>query len=589
MTRQPGLALAFCLSALLAACGGGSAQDNALDLSMKGDRAVQTASASPETAQGSQPTEFESEFWAKSALLVQNEIHAQATSASAPSSISPKVSSANAAALYRFYNIDTGAHLFTRDVTERDTILNTLSQYRYEGPVFSAWSASEASLSPVYRFYNATTGTHFFTISEAEKNSVQATRPDMSLDGVAYYASPTAQSGTTALYRFLHLQKGFHFYTASATERDAIIANLPGTYRYEGPAFHVNSSIGTYSKALAPLAGKVNSYGNINALGGAARLGNIVGMTLDSSGNLFVVDREGDGDWYDDAQIRKISPSGQVTSYAGSWDTSLSFANGVGSGIAFEGLSSLVFDSTGNLLFGDTRTVRKINASLTSSTVAGSLAESGLVNGQVQAARFRGVSGIALDSSGNIFVSECFTAATYANSSIRKITPVGIVSTFAGADYIGYQGTGFVDAQGTTARFRCARQITIDSQDNVYVADSTNNSIRKITPAGLVTTFAGQSSRGIVDGNGTGAKFDYPYAIAIDKSTGNLYTADRDGYTVRKITPDGTVTTVVGVAYTKGVFFGALPAGLANIRGLAVGNGRLYIASSNSISWTNLP
>jgi hypothetical protein len=125
--------------------------------------------------------------------------------------------------------------------------------------------------------------------------------------------------------------------------------------------------------------------------------------------------------------------------------------------------------------------------------------------------------------------------------------------------------------------------------DNLYVADEGNNRIRKITPSGWVTTLAGQSSYGVVDGVGSSASFAHPYAITVNKATGDIYTADWDGYTVRRITPDGTVTTVVGVANTRGVFFGSLPAGLAEVGGLAISGNRLYIASLNGIYWTNLP
>ena len=105
----------------------------------------------------------------------------------------------------------------------------------------------------------------------------------------------------------------------------------------------------------------------------------------------------------------------------------------------------------------------------------------------------------------------------------------------------------------------------------------------------MLSKLAGLSTLGVLDGEGTAARFDRPYALAVDKATGNIYTADWNGYTVRKITPTGTVTTVVGTPYARGVFFGALPAGLAEVGGLAIRNGRLYIASLNGIYWTNLP
>jgi hypothetical protein len=495
---------------------------------------------------------------------------------------------APATAIYRFFNSQTGSHLYTRSSTERDTILNTLAQYRYEGPVFGAWQSSSAGLNPVYRFANRANGTHFYTISESEKNNILATAPFMSLEGPAYYASKTAQAGTTPLYRFYHLQKGFHFYTANATEKDTIIANLPTVYRYEGVGYYVNESIGASSPALASFAGKVNVKGNVNAQGESARFGHILGMSFDTAGTLYVVDRSGDGSWYNSAEIRRISPSGQVTHFAGNWNTNVDYSNGVGSGISFYGLAALTFAPNNTLYFGDVRTVRLINSSVASSTIAGSFGQSGYTNGQAEAARFLGVRGIARDSTGNIYVSECFNAAAYPSSRIRKITPIGVVSTFAGAP-TEFNNRGFADGQGTDARFKCPGQIDTDAQDNVYVADEENHRVRKITPSGLVTTLAGQAAYGVVNGQGSEAQFDRPFALAVDKNTGNVYVADYRGYTVRKITPSGDVSTVVGTAYNAGVFFGSLPAGLDSVGGLAIRGNRLYIASNHGVYWTNLP
>jgi Repeat of unknown function (DUF5648) len=595
MTRQTTRALALCLSAILAACGGGQdpASSTATERTATAEATEETTPPASRASTTPPVSAATSQAWAESASLNRAEVQQERVVGDAnPSTvrISPKAITAPSAPLYRFYNIQTGAHLFTRDLTERDRTLNTLPQFRYEGAVFSAWSGTDTGLSPVYRFYNTLTGAHFFTISETEKNQIQASRPEMNLDGVAYYAAKTALAGTTALFRFYHRQKGFHFYTTSTSERDSIVANLSATYNYEGVGYYVNSTVGSYDKALASLAGKVNAYGNNNAQGENARFGNLRGMGFDPSGNLYVVDREGDGDWYNVAEIRRISAAGLVTSFAGNWNTQYSYRNGVGSGIDFGGIGSLTFDAAGTLYFGDVRTVRSINTSATSTTIAGSLTENGYTDGQSQAARLLGVTGIVRDSLGNIFVSECFTAASYPSSRIRKISPTGVVSTLAGpADAPYYSSSiGFADGQGTSARFNCLGQMGIDSNDNLYVADQRNHRIRKITPAGLVSTFAGQATAGVQDGDGTAARFHNPYALAVDKATGNVYTADWSGYTVRKITPSGTVTTIVGTPYTRGVFFGSLPAGLAEVGGLAVRNGRLYIASLNGIYWTNL-
>ncbi|HEY9096974.1 MAG TPA: hypothetical protein VIN35_14610 [Hydrogenophaga sp.] len=585
----------------LTACGGGEQPNSPSLADPKGASFSQSNGARHPTAitiESDQDTHNELLSWEARAAINREEVEQPSGDPSARQGTSDtkaallgaraKAISAPATAIYRFFNNQTGSHLYTRSSTERDTILNTLAQYRYEGPVFGAWQSSSSGLYPVYRFANRANGTHFYTISESEKNNILATAPFMSLEGPAYYASKTAQAGTTPLYRFYHLQKGFHFYTANATEKDTIIANLPTVYQYEGVGYYVNASIGASSPALASFAGKVNVKGNVNAQGESARFGHILGMSFDSAGTLYLVDRSGDGSWYNSAEIRRISPSGQVTHFAGNWNTNVDYSNGVGSGISFYGLAALTFAPNNTLYFGDVRTVRLINSSVASSTIAGSLGQSGYTNGQAEAARFLGVRGIARDSAGNIYVSECFNAAAYPSSRIRKITPIGVVSTFAGAP-TEFNNRGFADGQGTDARFKCPGQIDTDAQDNLYVADEENHRVRKITPSGLVTTLAGQAAYGVVNGQGSAAQFDRPFALAVDKNTGNVYVADYRGYTVRKITPSGDVSTVVGTAYNAGVFFGSLPAGLDSVGGLAIRGNRLYIASNHGVYWTNLP
>ena len=114
-------------------------------------------------------------------------------------------------------------------------------------------------------------------------------------------------------------------------------------------------------------------------------------------------------------------------------------------------------------------------------------------------------------------------------NAIRKITPAGIVSTFAGGTQ------GFVNGTGTAASFEGPRGIAVDSSGNVFVAEHYNNAIRKITPTGVVSTFAG-GTQGFVNGTGTAASFGRPHDVAVD-SSGNVFVADNDNHAIRKITP----------------------------------------------------
>lgn len=172
--------------------------------------------------------------------------------------------------------------------------------------------------------------------------------------------------------------------------------------------------------------------------------------------------------------------------------------------------------------------ILKIDAGGKISTLAGNGA-SGDVDGQGAIARFNFPFGIALDKDGNLYVADSF------NHKIRKITPDGIVSTLAGST------SGYKDGNGTNAQFGSPMDLVADGVGNVYVTDG--NHVRKVTSDGQVSTVAGSSTPGYLDGTTANARFSGLSGIVIDAS-GNLYVCDE--YKVRRIAPDGTVTTVAG-------------------------------------------
>lgn len=217
--------------------------------------------------------------------------------------------------------------------------------------------------------------------------------------------------------------------------------------------------------------------------------------------------------------IKKITPLGIISTFA---IPSLSSYT-----------SGLSFDTIGNLYISDNdqHRIRKVTPSGTISTFAGSIS-SGSADGTGISAQFYYPSGNTTDAAGNIYVCDQL------NHRIRKITPSSIVTTIAGSTQ------GYLDGQGTTAKFNSPSGITVDASGNIYVADQGNHRIRKITPTGTVSTFAG-SNIGFMDGAGALAKFSAPSDIGID-NLGNLYIADRGNYRIRKITPAGTVTTFAG-------------------------------------------
>lgn len=177
-------------------------------------------------------------------------------------------------------------------------------------------------------------------------------------------------------------------------------------------------------------------------------------------------------------------------------------------------------------------------------TVAGLTGTPGTANGTGTAARFQQPTNAVRDTSGNIYVTDRL------NNTIRKITPEGVVSTFAGAP--GDGAPTFRDGTGTNARFFRPSGIAIDSLSNLYVADTNNHVIRKITPGGVVTTFAGMSGvSGSSNGKGNKASFSFPYGIAA--STSNyLYVTDTGNHMIRQVTTGQIVSTIAGLTATPG-------------------------------------
>jgi len=158
----------------------------------------------------------------------------------------------------------------------------------------------------------------------------------------------------------------------------------------------------------------------------------------------------------------------------------------------------------------------------------------GFADGAGRQARFADPFGLALDKAGNVYIADAGD-----NNRIRKIAPDGTVSTLAGAS------EGFADGSGNLAAFHTPSAIALDRDGNLVVADTGNHAIRKVTPQGVVTTLAGSGAPGYADGAGRQAQFNGPVGVAVDKA-GNVFVADTYNDRIRKIAPDGAVTTVAG-------------------------------------------
>ena len=210
-------------------------------------------------------------------------------------------------------------------------------------------------------------------------------------------------------------------------------------------------------------------------------------------------------------------------------------ANGPGNTASFSTPQGVAVDAAGNVYVADrmNNMIRKITPDGIVSTVAGT-GQIGSANGPGNTATFNSPMGIAVDSAGYIYVADIM------NNMIRKVTPDGVVSTLAGT---GQQGSA--NGPGNTASFNLPKGVAVDTAGNVYVADGGNNMIRKITPAGVVSTLAGTGQIGSTDGPGISASFSNPYGVAVD-GVGIVYVGDYGNYSVRKIASDGTVSTFAG-------------------------------------------
>lgn len=314
-----------------------------------------------------------------------------------------------------------------------------------------------------------------------------------------------------------------------------------------------------------------NGPGWFDGAGDAARFNRPGSIARDANGNFYLADSQNN-------TIRKITPDGNVTTLAGLNGIAGS-VDGLGGAARFNSPFGVAVGSDGTVYVSDSAAhiIRKITPSGNVTTFAGLAGVSGTTNGVGSAARFNGPNGLAIDSNNNLYVADT------ANHIIRKITPDGMVSTFAGS--AGKPGN--LDKTGTAASFRSPIGVTVDSAGNVYVADSGNDLIRKITPAGVVTTLAGLAqSTGTNDGTNETARFSSPYNLAVDTNA-NLYVTDTFNHTIRKVTSDGVVTTLVGGAGIPGA---SDATGLAARFNFPIGillddQGNLYVSdfSNNSI------
>jgi hypothetical protein len=282
------------------------------------------------------------------------------------------------------------------------------------------------------------------------------------------------------------------------------------------------------SYSVTTFAGTSNVAGGVDGTPGT--FNSPYGLAVDAARNVVVADTINN-------TVRRITPGRVVSTVAGTLGQP-GFLDATGAAARFNFPVGVAADGAGNVLVADARTftIRRVSAVGVVATFAGAGLQAGTADGPAASARFLLPYGVAVDAAGTIYVAEG------GSHVIRRVSAAGVVTTLAGTA----GAAGFADGAGAAARFNVPWGIAVDAAGTVYVADSENHVIRRISAAGVVSTLAGQNGvTGYADGAGAVARFQQPRGLAVDAG-GNLFVADHGNHTVRRISAAGAVETIAG-------------------------------------------
>ncbi len=325
-------------------------------------------------------------------------------------------------------------------------------------------------------------------------------------------------------------------------------------YLIVATVFYLFNAQNAFGQIITTVAGNgINGYCCDGSAATAAELNNPAGVAVDAVGNIYIAD-------YYNNIIRKITPSGIIITIAGNGTAGFGGDGGSATAAELRTPSGVTMDAIGNIYISDysNNIIRRVTPAGIISTIAGN-GTPGFSGdgGNATNAELDGPYGVVVDAIGNIYFTEDF------NGIIRKVTPVGIISTIA-------------------AGLSYPKGIALDATGNIYIADDGNNRIRKVTLAGIISTLAGNGISGFSGdgGNATNAELNSPRGVVVD-AIGNIYISDDGNHRIRTVTPAGIISTLAGngSAGFSGDGGNATMAELYNPRGVAVdATGNIYIA-----------
>jgi sugar lactone lactonase YvrE len=318
---------------------------------------------------------------------------------------------------------------------------------------------------------------------------------------------------------------------ANVTFQVAVAGTGPFTYQWQFNGANFPNNI------ITTVAG--NGTGSYAGEGGAATnasMASPLGVALDAGGNLYIADESNNC-------VRKLDTKGVITTVAGNRTIGYSGDGGKAINARMAHPFDVVLDAAGNLYLADeglaNSRIRKVDTNGIITTFAGNgMAGYSGDGGAATSASLGQPVGLALDAFGNLYIAD------NSNERVRKVNPNGIITTVAGNGTSGYSGDG---GAATSASFNTLRGVAVDAAGSLYIADPGNNRVRKVARNGIITTVAGNGSRGYSGDGGaaTKAALNRPEGLGLD-AAGNLYIADTQNNRIRKVDTTGIIATVAG-------------------------------------------